>query len=121
MYNKVILMGRMVADAEMQTSKDGEILIATFTVAVDRQFSKETTDFIRCKAFNKSAEFIEKYFGKGKMIMLDGTWQTGQYTDKNDNLRYVNEMIVNNVMFTGESKKNNEDDEKPTPKKYSKR
>ena len=99
--NSVQLLGRLARDPEVRYT-DGGATIASFTIAVDRRFKQEngeTADFISCKAFGKTAEFIEKYFGKGKKLALNGRIQTGSYTNKDGVKVYTTEVIVENVEF----------------------
>ncbi len=105
MLNRVILMGRITHDLEIrQTSSGGSVL--RFSVAVDRGFTRQgeerQTDFINCVAWNQRAEFINRYFGKGKMIAVEGSIRTGSYEDKNGVKRNTTEVWVDNVSFTGE-------------------
>lgn len=106
--NKVELVGRLVRDPEVRyTSGDNQIAVARFTVACDRRFKKEgqqEADFISCKAFGKTAEFIEKYFQKGKRIGLSGSIQTGSY-EKDGKKVYTTEVMTEEVEFV-ESKGN---------------
>lgn len=99
--NSVQLIGRLARDPEVRYT-DGGVTIASFTLAVDRKFKQEggeTADFISCKAFGKTAEFIEKYFSKGKKLALNGRIQTGSYTNKENVKVYTTEVIVENVEF----------------------
>lgn len=99
--NSVQLLGRLVRDPEVRYT-DGGATIASLTLAVDRRFKQEggeTADFISCKAFGKTAEFIEKYFSKGKKLALNGRIQTGSYTNKEGAKVYTTEVIVENVEF----------------------
>ena len=99
--NSVQLLGRLVRDPEVRYT-DGGATIASLTLAVDRRFKQEngeTADFISCKAFGKTAEFIEKYFVKGKKIALNGRIQTGSYTNKEGAKVYTTEVIIENVEF----------------------
>lgn len=99
--NSVQLVGRLTRDPEIRYT-DGGASIASFSVAVDRRFKQEggdTADFINCKAFGKTAEFIEKYFGKGKKIALNGRIQTGSYTNKDNVKVYTTEVVAENVEF----------------------
>lgn len=100
--NKVILMGRLVRDPEIKYAKDN-MCVAKFTLAVNRR-GKEETDFISCTAFEKTAEFCEKYIKKGTKIALEGRWQTGSYTNKDGAKVYTNDCIVDLMEFA-ESKK----------------
>ena len=101
--NKVILNGRITSDPEVKTTQSGTSVVQ-FTVAVDRNYAgkdgEKKSDFIRCVAWRGTADFIGKYFKKGKPIVLDGTLQTRQYTDKYGNKREATEVLVENVEFT---------------------
>lgn len=101
--NRVEIVGRIVRDPEVRYSTgNNQMAIARFTVAVDRRFKRDgepTADFITCKAFGKTAEFIEKYFFKGKRIGLAGRIQTGDYTNKEGNKVYFTEVIADEVEF----------------------
>lgn len=105
MLNVVALMGRLTADPELRTTPSG-VSVCRFTLAVDRNYAKAGTerqaDFINCIAWRSTAEFISKYFVKGQLIALDGSIQTGSYTDNNGNKRYTFEVVANNVNFTGD-------------------
>ena len=107
MLNRVILMGRITQDLELKQTQSG-ISVLSFTIAVDRGYAKQgedkQTDFINCVAWHQRAEFINNYFGKGRMIAIEGNLQTRTYDDKNGVKHYVTEVIVDNVSFTGESK-----------------
>ena len=107
MINTVILMGRLTADPEIKTTSSG-ISFCKFTVAVDRNFADKTTgerqaDFISCVAWRQTAEFINKYFSKGKMIIVEGTLQNNNYTDSNGVKHYSYNVVADSVSF-GESK-----------------
>ena len=105
--NKVLLIGRLTADPELRQTQSG-IASCRFTVAVNRRFKNEHTgeydaDFISCQAWRQTAEFVSKYFSKGKMIALEGTLRTGKYQDKNhsDVTHYTTDVFVDNVEFVG--------------------
>ncbi|MBR1749915.1 MAG: single-stranded DNA-binding protein [Ruminococcus sp.] len=103
--NKAILMGRITHDLEIKTTPSGSSVLS-FTLAVDR-FSKseeKQTDFINCVAWNKTAEFIGRYFGKGRMIAVTGNLHSRTYEDKNGTKHYVTEVYVESADFTGEPK-----------------
>lgn len=108
MLNTVIIMGRITQELEVRQTPNGTSVCA-FTVAVDRGYVKQgeerQADFINCVAFKQTAEFIGKYFGKGRMIAVEGRLQTRTYDDKNGTKHYVTEVIVNQASFTGEAKK----------------
>ena len=101
MYNRVILIGRMVADAEMSTTPNG-VNLARFRVAVNRPKRKDKedkADFINVVVWRHNAEFVKTYFGKGKAIGVEGAIQTGDYTDKNGERRYTFEVAADRVFF----------------------
>ena len=101
MFNKAILIGRLTADPELKTTPNG-VPVVSFTVACDRRFSRDSerkADFINVVAWRQSAEFVAKYFSKGKAIGVEGSIQTRDYTDKNNNKRYVVEVVADNVFF----------------------
>lgn len=103
--NKVIMMGRMVADAELKTTPSG-VPACNFRIAVDRNFQKKgedrKSDFFNCVAWRNTAEFISKWFPKGRLILIEGEMQTRQYTDKNGNPATWYEIQVDNAYFTGD-------------------
>ena len=107
--NKVIMMGRMVADAGLNTTPNG-VPACKFRIAVDRNYQKKgeerKADFFNCVAYRGTAEFISKWFPKGRMILIEGEMQTSQYTDKNGNQAYWYEILVDNVFFTGDKPAN---------------
>ncbi|MDR1754670.1 MAG: single-stranded DNA-binding protein [Eubacterium sp.] len=107
MYNKVILMGRICHDLELKTTPNG-VSVLSFRIAVDRSFAakgeERKTDFFDVVSWRQTAEFISRYFGKGRMILIDGELQTRQYVDKNNQTRNVTEIVVDNASFTGEPK-----------------
>ena len=99
--NKTILMGRIASELENRETQSGHN-VTSFTLAVPRRMKKDTADFIRCVAWNGTADFICKYFTKGRMIALEGEIQTRQWEDQNGKKNYATEVIVSNVYFTGE-------------------
>ncbi len=107
MINKVILMGRLTRDPELRQTPSG-VSALSFTVAVERSYQKQgeerQTDFISCIAWRQTAEFISRYFGKGRMIALEGQLRTRSYDDRNGTKHYVTEVYVDNASFTGEPK-----------------
>lgn len=107
MFNKVILMGRICNNLELKTTPNGANYV-TFRLAVDRSYQvkgeEKKTDFFNIVAWRSNAEFICRYFSKGRMILAEGELQTRQYVDKNGLTQYVVEMIVSSVRFTGERK-----------------
>ena len=109
MLNKVIIMGRITQDLELKQTPSG-VSVLSFNVAVDRSYAKQgeerQTDFINCVAWRQHAEFISRYFSKGRMIALEGNLRTRTYDDKNGTKHYVTEVYVDSVSFTGEPKQN---------------
>ncbi len=103
MINNAIIMGRLTANPELRTTNTGKS-VTSFTVAVDRNYDREQTDFINIVAWNKTAEFIERYFRKGSMIAIQGSIQTRNYEDKNGNKRTAVEVVADNVSFCGDKK-----------------
>ena len=99
---RAILLGRITQNLELKQTPNG-IAVLTFTVAVDKGEDRQT-DFINCVAWRQQAEFINRYFGKGRMIALEGNLRTRTYDDKNGTKHYVTEVFVDSVSFTGESK-----------------
>ena len=105
MLNHITIMGRLTRDPELRRTGSGKP-VASFTVAVDRDFSQgdqKETDFIDCVAWNKTGEFVDKYFSKGSMIVVAGRLQIRSWTDKDGNKRRSAEVVADNVYF-GESK-----------------
>lgn len=96
--NVVILTGRLTADPEVRTTQTG-ITIASYTLAVDRKSKDEKADFIRCKAFGKSADFAGKYLKKGTKIGIDGRIQTGSYTNQEGKTVFTTDVVVNSHEF----------------------
>lgn len=103
--NYSVLLGRITNDLEIKQTQSGTACL-TFTVAVDRSFKNANgeydTDFITCVAWKERAEFIGRYFGKGKMIAVEGQLRSRTYEDKNGTKHYVTELYVDNASFTGE-------------------
>jgi len=107
MLNKAILVGRLTKDPEMRSTAAG-ISVCSFTVAIPRKFAKQgeqrQSDFINCVSFNKTADFISRYFTKGNMISIDGSIQTRTWDDNEGKRHWVTEVVVNDAGFV-ESKK----------------
>ena len=111
MLNHITLMGRLTRDPELRRTGSG-IAVASFTVAVDRDFGgrdggEKETDFIDCVAWRSTGEFVSKYFTKGSMIVVSGRLQIRPWTDKDGNKRRTAEVVADNVYF-GESKRTSE-------------
>ena len=111
MLNHITIMGRLTRDPELRRTGSG-IAVASFTVAVDRDFGgrdggERETDFIDCVAWRQTGEFVSKYFTKGSMIVVSGRLQIRSWTDKEGNKRRSAEVVADNVYF-GESKRSSE-------------
>lgn len=119
MLNRVILMGRLVADPELKTTQSG-ISVTSFRIAVERSYTKvgeeRQTDFINIVCWRNTAEFVCKYFPKGSLIALEGQLQTRTYQAKDGSNRYVVEVVADNVSFTGEK----QDKQESKPQNYPK-
>lgn len=108
MLNHITIMGRLTKDPELRRTDSGTP-VASFTVAVDRDFGNKNsgekeTDFIDCVAWRQTGEFVSKYFSKGRMIVVAGHLQIRTWTDKDGNSRRTAEVVADNVYF-GDSKK----------------
>lgn len=107
--NKIIVMGRIVNDIEPKKTQSG-VEVCSFKVACDRDFKsadgKKECDFIPVVAWRNTASFLAKYFGRGRMIVVDGKLQSRQWTDKNNNRRTEWEIQADNVYFA-DSKQSN--------------
>lgn len=100
MINSVVLMGRLTRNPELKQTDKGT-LVCSFSVAVDNGYGEnKKTDFINCVAWNKTAEFVSKYFTKGQMIALAGRISTRTWDD-NGTTRYATEVSVREVEFCG--------------------
>jgi len=112
MLNHIVLMGRLTRDPELRRTGSG-VAVATFTIAVDRDFANSSTgeretDFIDIVAWRNTAEFVSKYFAKGRMAVVSGRLQIRPWTDKEGNKRRSAEVIADNVYF-GDSKREGAD------------
>ena len=111
MHNHIVIMGRLTRDPELRRTGSG-IAVASFTVAVDRDFGgrdggEKETDFIDCVAWRQTGEFVSKYFTKGRMIVVSGRLQIRSWTDKDGNKRRTAEVVADNCYF-GDSKRESE-------------
>lgn len=105
MLNKVILQGRLVADPEIRHTQN-DISVASLRIACDRSFKSkdpnaQNADFINIVAWRSSADFIQKYFTKGQMILIEGRLQVRSYQDNSGQNKYVTEVVVDSVNFCG--------------------
>ena len=111
MLNKIFLMGRLTRDPELRRTQTGTP-VASFSLAVDRDFKdkatgERSTDFIDVVAWRQTAEFVSRYFTKGRMAVVEGRLQIRDYTDRNGNKRTAAEVVADNVYF-GDSKRDAE-------------
>ena len=111
MLNHITIMGRLTRDPELRRTGSG-IAVASFTLAVDRDFSpkdggERETDFIDCVAWRQTGEFVSKYFTKGRMAVVSGRLQIRGWTDKDGNKRRSAEVVADNVYF-GDSRRDGE-------------
>ena len=127
MLNHIIIMGRLTKDPELRSTGAGTS-VASFRLAVERDFKnreseEKQTDFLEVVAWRQTAEFVSKYFTKGRMAVVSGRLQTREWTDRDGNKRTNYEIVADNVYF-GDSKKSeghedntsSEDSEWNTPK-----
>lgn len=117
--NIAIIMGRLTSDPETRYTATGTA-VCSFTVAVDRDrkdsAGNRQTDFLRCKAFGKTAEFVQSYFSKGKMIGVEGSIQIDRVEKEGQKRDYIS-IAVNKAFFTGEKRDDSlrfEPDSQPT-------
>ena len=108
MLNHIDIMGRLTRDPELRRTASGTPVVS-FALAVDRDFSgkdggEKETDFIEVVAWRSTAEFVSKYFTKGRMAVVSGRLQMRKWTDKEGNKRTSAEVVADNVYF-GDSKK----------------
>ena len=107
MLNKIFLMGRLTRDPELRRTGSG-LAVASFSLAVDRDFKSQSgekeTDFIDIVAWRNNAEFVSKYFTKGRMAVVEGRLQIQDWTDKEGNKRRSSEVVADSIYF-GDSKK----------------
>lgn len=100
--NKLILMGRLVADPEFSVSQSN-VAVCKFRIAVDRSYTKQgeekQSDFLYIVSFGKTAEFVSKFFVKGKPIIVEGRIQNNNYQDQNGVMQYHNQIIADTVNF----------------------
>ena len=111
MLNHIVIMGRLTRDPDLRTTQSG-VNVASFTVAVDRDFGgrdggERQTDFFDVSAWRQTGEFVSKYFRKGSMIVVSGRMQSRKYQDRDGNNRTAWDVQADNVYF-GESKRDND-------------
>lgn len=113
--NIVMLMGRITHDLELKTSANGGKYYLDFTMAVEDEVTKNKTHFIRCVAFGKTAEFISKYFGKGRMLAVQGNIAVDRYTNKEGKVVDAVKVLISKCWFTGEKKQGDSGNYATTP------
>lgn len=116
MYNKLTIMGRICNDLEVKTTPNGKTVLS-FRIAVERSYTPKGTerksDFFNVVAWEQNADFVSRFFSKGRLILLDGELQTRQYTDKNGQEQTIVEIVVSKAYFTGEPKRTGSSSEPP--------
>ena len=117
MLNKIVLMGRLTRDPELRRTGSGTA-VTSFSLAVDRDYKSQNgekeTDFIDIVAWRSTAEFVSKYFSKGRMAVVEGRLQIRDWTDNNGNKRRNAEVVADNVYF-GDSKRDSGNDYNSAP------
>lgn len=121
MLNRIVIMGRLVRDPELRTTQTG-VSVTSFTLAVDRDFKnrdsgEKNTDFIDVVAWRQTAEFVCKYFGKGRMAVVEGRLQIRDWKDRDGNNRRSAEVVADNVYF-GDSKRESSGGDYGSPPPY---
>lgn len=121
MLNKIVVMGRLTHDPELRRTESGTP-VCSFSIACDRDYGgkgeEKVTDFFDVVAWRSTAEFVSKYFTKGRMAVVDGSLQIRHWTDKNGGKRRSAEIIANNVYFGDSRPKRESEDEPPAYGSY---
>lgn len=114
--NKIILMGRLTRDVDVKYTQSTNVMIANFTLAVNRRFVKEgeerQEDFFNVSTFGKTAEFVNKYFSKGQQVAVIGRLQNRSWEDEQGQKHYATDVIAEEVYFADSKKQSNEYDAK---------
>lgn len=111
MMNQVCLMGRLTRDPELRTTSNGKS-VSSFSLAVERDYDRSTADFFDVTAWGQTAEFISKYFSKGRMMVICGKLQTRDWQDKNGNRRKTTEVVAEHVYFADSRKAEDKSEDK---------
>lgn len=108
--NKVILMGRLTRDPEVRYTQTSNTLVASFSLAINRRFVRQgeerQADFINCVAWNKTGEFVSKYFRKGQQVGVIGRLQTRTWDDDKGQKHYITEVVVEETYFADSKREN---------------
>ena len=115
--NSIVLLGRTTSAIELKQTQAGKS-VATFSLAVKRPFTKDTTDFFNVTVWDKQAELVSKYVGKGDQICIRGYLQNRSWEDQQGNKRYATDVIAQEISFC-EAKNNSEGNNTPTNKNGS--
>ena len=115
MLNKILIMGRLTRDPELRRTGSGTA-VTSFSLACDRDFKSQSgdkeTDFIEVVAWKNTAEFVSKYFSKGRMAVVEGRLQIRDWTDKSGNKRITAEVVADNVYFADSKRSESNDNQK---------
>ena len=115
MLNKIIIMGRLTRDPELRRTGSGTA-VTSFSLACDRDFKSQSgekeTDFIEVVAWKNTAEFVSKYFSKGRMAVVEGRLQIRDWTDKSGNKRTTAEVVADNVYFADSKRSESNENQK---------
>lgn len=106
--NKVVLIGNLTRDPELNFAAGSGTAVTRFGLAVKRPFKKDETDFINCIAFGKTGETIAQYLTKGRQLAVTGSIRTGSYDAKDGTKRYTTDVIVDRFEFVGQANNNNQ-------------
>lgn len=110
--NKVILMGRLTRDPEVRYTQTNNTLVATFSIAVNRRFTREgdtvTADFFNVTAWSKTGEFVSKYFKKGQQVAVVGRLQNRNWDDQNGQKHYATDVVAEEVYFADSKRSSDE-------------
>ena len=109
--NKVVLIGRLTKDPELTYTPGNGVAVCRYTLAINRLFKKDETDFINCIAFNKPGEAIAQYLTKGRQLAVVGNIRTGSYDGQDGIKRYTTDVVVESFEFIGNSNTNNQNND----------
>ena len=122
MINNVVLVGRITKDIDLRMSDSGKAY-TTFSLAVNRAFKgqdgQQQADFISCKVFGKQAENLARYCGKGSMIGVLGSIQTGKYQGKDGNTVFTTDIMIQNVQFLDTKNNQGQQQQQPTNNNFN--